>query len=31
LDDAAKRDEVLRYHAAAEKFWRDLLARANAD
>jgi hypothetical protein len=31
VDDAAKRDEVLTYHAAAEKFWRDVLARANAD
>lgn len=31
VDDPAKRDEVLRYHAAAETFWRDLLARANAD
>lgn len=31
LDDPAKRDEVLKYHAAAEKFWRDLLARANAE
>ena len=31
VDDPAKRDEVLKYHAAAEKFWQGVLARANAD
>ena len=31
VDDPAKRDEVLKHHAAAEKFWLDVVARANAD
>ncbi|HET6572070.1 MAG TPA: hypothetical protein VFG68_00585, partial [Fimbriiglobus sp.] len=31
VDDPAKRAEVLKYHAAAEKFWQDVVARANAD
>jgi hypothetical protein len=31
LDDADQRREVLKYHDAAEKFWRDLAERANAD
>jgi hypothetical protein len=31
LDDAGQRAEVLKHHAAAEKFWTDLLERANAD
>jgi hypothetical protein len=31
VDDPARRDEVLKYHAAAEKFWQDVAARANAD
>jgi hypothetical protein len=31
VDDPAQRREVLAYHAAAEKFWQDLLDRANAE
>ena len=31
LGDPAQRDEVLKYHTAAEKFWQDMEARANAD
>jgi hypothetical protein len=31
LDDAKQRQEVLKHHTAAEKFWKDLLERANAD
>jgi hypothetical protein len=31
VDDAAQRAEVLKDHDAAEKFWRDLEGRANAD
>jgi len=31
LDDAARRDEVLKYHRRAEEFWRDLVAKANAE
>jgi hypothetical protein len=31
LDDAKQRDEVLKHHTAAEKFWKDLLERANAE
>jgi hypothetical protein len=31
LEDAGQRDEVLAYHKTAEKFWRDLLEKANAD
>ena len=31
LTDPAQRQEVLYYHELAEKFWQDLLNRANAD
>jgi hypothetical protein len=31
LEGADQREEVLRYHREAEKFWQDRLARANAD
>jgi hypothetical protein len=31
LDDAAQREEVLKHHAAAEKFWREVVERANAE
>jgi hypothetical protein len=31
LSDAGRRAEVLRYHAEAERFWEDVLARANAE
>jgi hypothetical protein len=31
LDDAEQRREVLKHHAAAEKFWKELLERANAE
>jgi hypothetical protein len=31
LDDPAKREEVLKYHALAEQFWQERLNRANAD
>jgi len=31
LDDPEQRREVLKYHAAAEKFWEAMLGRANAD
>ena len=31
LDDAKQRDEVLSYHKAAEKFWQDLIEKANAN
>ncbi|HEV3261572.1 MAG TPA: CehA/McbA family metallohydrolase [Gemmataceae bacterium] len=31
LEDPAHREEVLRYHADAEKFWEETLAKANAD
>jgi hypothetical protein len=31
LDDARQREEVLKYHTAAEKFWQDLVDRANAE
>ena len=31
LDDAQQREEVLKYHTAAEKFWGALLERANAE
>jgi hypothetical protein len=31
LDDAKQRAEVLKYHAAAEKFSKELLERANAE
>jgi hypothetical protein len=29
--DEGQRREVLKYHAAAEKFWQDLVDRANAE
>src|SRR5262249_31293043 len=31
VDDAEQRREVLKHHAAAEKFWKELLDRANAE
>ena len=31
VDDPAERDEVLKYHTAAERFWQDLATRATAD
>ena len=31
LEDPGRRQEVLRHHAAAERFWEDLLAKANAE
>jgi hypothetical protein len=31
LDDVKQREEVLKYHTAAEKFWQDLVDRADAD
>jgi hypothetical protein len=31
LDDAAQRREVLKHHTAAEKFWQDVLDKANAN
>jgi hypothetical protein len=31
LSDAGRRAEVLRHHASAERFWEDVLARANAE
>jgi hypothetical protein len=31
LDDAKQREEVVKYHAAAEKFWQDLVEHANAE
>jgi hypothetical protein len=31
LDDVTQREEVLKYHTAAEKFWQDLVDRANAE
>src|SRR5262249_41805878 len=31
LDDAEQRREVLKHHTAAEKFWKGLLERANAE
>jgi hypothetical protein len=31
LDDPARRQEVLQYHERAERFWEDLVARANAE
>ncbi|HKB05383.1 MAG TPA: CehA/McbA family metallohydrolase [Gemmataceae bacterium] len=30
VDDPAQRAEVLKYHTAAERFWQDLVTRANA-
>jgi hypothetical protein len=31
LDDGKQREKVLKYHKAAEKFWQDLVDRANAE
>jgi hypothetical protein len=31
LDDLQQRNEVLKYHTAAEKFWKEVLERANAE
>jgi hypothetical protein len=31
LDDPEQRRDVLKYHTAAEKFWEDMIAKANAD
>jgi hypothetical protein len=31
LDDAQQRAEVLKHHLAAERFWKELLERANAE
>jgi hypothetical protein len=31
LDDAQQRVEVLKHHTAAEKFWKELLERSNAE
>jgi hypothetical protein len=31
LDSAEQRAEVLKHHTAAEKFWKELLERANAE
>ena len=31
LDDAKQRREVLKHHTAAEKFWKELLERANTE
>jgi hypothetical protein len=31
VDDPARREEVLQYHRRAETFWRDVVARANAE
>ena len=31
LEDVGQRREVLKYHTAAEKFWRALLERATAE
>jgi hypothetical protein len=31
LDDTKQRGEVLKHHIAAEKFWKELLERANAE
>jgi hypothetical protein len=31
VDDPAQRREVLAYHARAEQFWQDLVAKANAE
>jgi hypothetical protein len=31
VEDAAQKEAVLRYHDAAERFWRDRLAQANAE
>jgi len=31
LEDPGRRQEVLRHHASAERFWEDLLAKVNAE
>jgi hypothetical protein len=31
LDDAQQREEVLKHHTAAEKFWKELMERSNAE
>jgi hypothetical protein len=31
LDDPVQREEVLNYHRAAERFWQDKIAQANAE
>ena len=31
VDDPTQREEVLRYHAEAEKFWQEKAAKANAE
>jgi len=31
LEDPARRQEVLRHHASAERYWEDLLAKANVE
>ena len=31
VEDANQREEVLKYHAAAERFWQDLVEKANAE
>jgi hypothetical protein len=31
LDDPAQRQEVLRHHERARRYWEELLARANAE
>lgn len=31
LDDSAQREEVLLHHRAAEKFWEEMVAKANAE
>lgn len=31
VDDATRREEVLKYHRRAEEFWRDLVGKANAE
>lgn len=31
LDDTKQREEVLKYHTSAEKFWQDLVDHANAE
>lgn len=31
LDDVKQREEVLKYHTAAERYWQDLVDRANAE
>jgi hypothetical protein len=31
LDDPEQRRDVLKYHTAAEKYWEEIVGRANAD